>query len=515
MKQTRPIVFLFSVLLILLSYACQQPETKKDDTLQTKVEQKTYKLTTETPPGVAAPGRIETRFGTLNLFDGFPDSISSELLFENLDFQRAVQAYLLALPPLSQISMRNGLTQWGPANSTVLITEQLMNPKSLFLTGNDNTPYSIVWIDLSDGPIVVEIPPKVLGIIDNMWYHWVSDIGITGPDKGKGGKYLLIPPGYDGKIPPGYFVLHPETFGNLIFWRSFLIDGSPVPGVEAVKKYTRIYPLSEAGNPPTPTFVNISGKYFNTISPGDYRFWELLNEVVQKEPSESVDPLTLGFFQSIGIQKGKPFAPDARMKKILTEAAATGDATARALTYRFRDKDAYFYENSAWRTVFMGGYTFSENGALLLDSYASFFFYATGVTPAMAEKMVGKGSQYALAFVDSQNKPFDGSKTYRLHLPPNIPVKDFWSIMIYNNQTRSMLQTDQEFPSVSSQTQGIKINTDGSVDLYFGPDAPKGEENNWIQTIPGKGYSVALRLYGPTEPWFNKTWRPGEIELVK
>jgi hypothetical protein len=505
-------IFLAALLLVFAN-SCKQPEQKKEQAKQA-VPETNYKMTTATPPGIAAPDKIETRFGTLNLFDGFPDKASSELLFDNLDFQRAVQAYLLALPPLSQISMRAGLTKWGPANSTVLITEQLMNPKSLFLTGNNNTPYSIVWIDLSNGPIVVEIPPKVLGIIDNMWYHWVSDVGITGPDKGEGGKYLLIPPGYDGKIPNGYFVLHPETFGNLIFWRSFLVDGSPVPGVESVKAHTRIYPLSEAGNPPTPTFVNISGQYFNTISPGDYHFWELLNEVVQKEPAESMDPVTLGFFQSVGIQKGKPFAPDARMKKILTEAAATGDATARAITYRFRDKEAYFYENSAWRTVFMGGYTFSENGALLLDSKASFFFYATGVTPAMAEKMIGKGSQYALAFVDSQDKAFDGSETYKLHLPANIPVKDFWSIMIYSNQTRSMLQTDQEFPSVSSQTKGIKTNTDGSVDVYFGPVAPAGEENNWIQTIPGKGYSVALRLYGPTEPWFDKTWRPGEIELA-
>jgi hypothetical protein len=325
---------------------------------------------------------------------------------------------------------------------------------------------------------------------------------------------LLIPPDYEGKIPSGYFVLHPKTFGNLIFWRSFLVDGSPAPGVESVKAHTRVYPLSEAKNPPTPKFVNISGEYFSTISPGDYSFWELLNQVVQSESLESMNPVTLGFFQSIGIQKGKEFAPDARMKKILTEAAAVGDATARALTYRFRGKEAYFYENSAWRTVFIGGYQFSEDNALLLDSYASFFFYATGVTPAMAEKMVGKGSQYALAFVDSQNNAFDGNKTYKLHLPANVPVKDFWSIMVYSNQTRSMLQTNQTSPSVSSQTEGIKTNADGSVDVYFGPVAPEGQENNWIQTIPNKGYSVALRLYGPLEPWFEKTWRPGEIELM-
>jgi hypothetical protein len=260
-------------------------------------------------------------------------------------------------------------------------------------------------------------------------------------------------------------------------------------------------------------FVDISGKAFNTIGPGDYSLFEFVNRVIQDEPIDALDPDTLGLFAAIGIEKGKPFAPDARLKKILTEAAAVGDATARSVTYRSRMKDAYFYPNSAWVTPFIGGsYKFEQDGAVNLDAKNMFFFYATGVTPAMTMKMVGEGSQYAGAFVDAKGNPLDGSKTYRLHMPPNIPAKDFWSFTLYDNQTRSMLQTDQQSPAVGSLTKGLLVNADGSVDVYFGPKAPSGKEANWVQTIPGKGWNTLLRLYGPLEPWFNKTWRPGEIE---
>jgi len=205
------------------------------------------------------------------------------------------------------------------------------------------------------------------------------------------------------------------------------------------------------------------------------------------------------------------------MKKILTDAVAIGNATARASAFKSRQKEAYLYPNSAWFTVFIGGsYEFlSQPGVRDLDARVHFIYYATGVTPAMAFKLVGLGSQYAAATTDSEGKPLDGGKTYKIHLPPNIPAKDFWSFVVYDNQTRSMLQTDQQFPSIGSQKKGVVINPDTSVDVYFGPTAPAGHESNWVQTVPGKGWNVILRLYGPLEQWFDKTWKPGEFELVK
>lgn len=473
-----------------------------------------FKMTTETPPGIAMPDTLETRLGTLRFFDGFPDDASVEKLYDNLDFQRAVQAYLLGLAPVNQLANRKGMLEVGPVNTTVPIFETMMNARSIFLTPNNNTPYTWFWLDLRSGPLVLEVPPRVLGLIDDMWYQFVTDLGMVGPDKGEGGKYLLLPPGYQGEIPPGHFVAKCSTNSIWAAWRTFLENGDPKPGVDRVKKFTKIYPLSQAGNPPTLNFVDVSGRDFCTVGPAGYPFWEYLNQVVQEEPTESVSPVTLGFWASIGIEKGKPFAPDARMKRILTEAAEVGDATARAMTYRMRLKEAYFYPESAWRSGFLGGYEFKHNGALILDAYASFFFYATGVTPAMDSKTVGQGSQYMAAFVDSKGNPLDGGKNYRLRLPPNIPVANFWSVILYDNQTRSMLQTDQHWPAISSQTKGLQVNPDTSVDIYFGPSAPAGKESNWVQTIPGRGWNTLLRLYGPLQPWFDKTWRPGEIELV-
>jgi hypothetical protein len=476
----------------------------------------TYKMTTPIPAGIEVSDKVETRLGALHFEGGCPDKATTDKLYDNLDFQHAVQAYLLGLPPVNQLANRKAILQEGPANRTVPIWEQMVDSRTVELTANDNTPYTWFWLDLRNGPLVLEVSPKVLGLIDDMWYHWSGDLGITGPDRGRGGKYLLLPPGYKGEVPEGYHVMRPATYSIWAAWRSFLVNGDPKPGVDEVKKATKIYPLSQADNPPALNFVNMSGKPFCMVGPADYPFWEMLNQVVQEEPTDTIDATTLGFWAAIGIEKGKPFAPDERMKKILTEAAAVGDATARAIAYRMREKEGYFFDNANWRLAFVGGYRFEwQPGVANLNAAAMFFFLATGVTPAMDTKIIGEGSTYPWTAVDANKNPLDGGKNYKLHLPPHIPVKTFWSVIVYSDQTRSMVQTDQQFPSVSSQKKDLLVNDDGSVDVYFGPKPPSGKEPNWVQTIPGQSWFTILRLYGPLEPWFKQTWRPGEIELVK
>ncbi|QRI77692.1 MULTISPECIES: DUF1254 domain-containing protein [Rhodococcus] len=476
----------------------------------------TYKMVTDIPPSITTPNSVETRLGTLRFFDGLPDEATVQTVYDNLDFQRAVQAFLTALPAASLSATRAGIRTFGPDNQTMLITESLMDSHTLLLTANTETIYTIGWLDTKAGPLVIEVPPRALGMIDDFWQRYVGDVGNAGPDRGQGGKYLLLPPDYSGDVPAGYFVLRSRTYGNLLGVRAFIVGGGDVrAAADSVKSQLRIYPLAEAADPPATSFVNISGALFNTIHANDVTFFDEVVPVVQEEPLEATDPEVRGLLAAIGIRKGTPFAPDDRMRSILAEGAAVGNATARALVFSARNQDAYHYPDSAWQLVWIGNdYQFSPGGVLDLDARALFYYMGLGISPAMAVKMVGIGSQYGMAYHDGAGQYLNGGKNYRLRLPGPIPAKDFWSIVVYDPQTRTMLQTDQQFPSLSSQKPDIAVNPDAAVDIYFGPEAPAGQEANWIQTIPGKGWFVALRLYGPLEPWFDKAWRPGEIELV-
>jgi len=477
---------------------------------------KQYKMTTDIPAGIITPDRVETRLGTLKFFDGFPDEATVQTVYDNLDFQRGVEAYLTYLPGAQAYALREGLRSVGVNdNQTVGIFETMMDAKSLVSAPNCESIYCFMWLDLKDGPLVLESPPNVLGFVNDFWFDYVGDVGKAGPDHGKGGKYLLLPPDFTGEVPDGYFVFRSATYGNLYFWRGFQVGGDPRPTVEAIKKFAKVYPLAQAKNPPPLKFINLSGQAFNAIAANDFTFFEDINQIVQEEPNSATNPDNLGLLAAIGILKGKPFSPDARMREILTEAVAVGNATARAILFKSRIKEYFYYPDSAWRTFFIGGsHEFLQDGVRLLDARTAWFYGGWGITPAMALKMVGVGSQYACALVDSEGKLLDGSKTYKVHLPPEIPAKDFWSLVVYDNQTRSWLQTDQQFPSISSNTKDMVINPDSSVDIWFGPTAPMGYEANWLQTIPGKGWLTMFRLYGPLQSWFDKTWRLGEIEEI-
>ena len=476
------------------------------------------KMTTDIPASITAPDKVDTSIGTLNYFDGVPTGDTVTTVYDYLDRSRAVNVFLNSIPALSMYTLREGQAKVGCATSNqICIWDTLMDSTTTLLTGNTSTMYAVGFLDLEkDGPTVIDLPPRMLGVLDDMAFHYMTDLGVAGPDKGKGGKFLVLPPGYKGEVPEGYFVVPSKTSGVWVFMRGYLDKGLKAAS-ENIRNNLKVYPLAKASNPDKMEFINVSGKAMDTVLPNDYSAFEKLHALIQTEPADYLGPEAKGMMAAIGIEKGKPFNPDARMKKILVDAAAIGNAAARAISYFPRDPGNLIYgENSAWVMAYADkDTTFTTNGAYRLDPRILFHFGYIVVSPAMAVTVAGKGSDYGLAMLDSNKQVLDGSKTYKLHLPPNPPVKDFWAVTMYDTQTRSQLQTDQQFPTLGSQDKGIKKNADGSYDIYFAPKPPKGQESNWLQTIPGKSWWIGLRMYGPEQAWIDKTWRPGEIELVE
>jgi hypothetical protein len=473
------------------------------------------KYSPDVPAKITTPETVETRIGTLRFKDGAPDPATVELAYDQLDFGRGIDAFLAGMSATSVHAVCRGLEEAGiKLNQGIGIAEDLLDARSLFLTPNTTTVYVLTCVDLKDGPMVVRVPPRVLGTVDDADFRWVIDVGLTGPDKGAGGDYLLVPPGYKGTLPPkGYHVARPRTNRLLIFYRAFVEKGDIAAAVAGVKAKAAIFPLSQAAKPPASSFVNVSGVKFNTISANDFSFYEELNAVVQNEPADWVDPDTVGLYAAIGIRKGQPFAPDARMKKILTDSVAVANAIARSNLFASRDSQTRIYTDRQWLTPFVGGsYQFLDGAERLLNARAMFFYYATGITPAMSEAKPGTGSAYALTFRDATGSYLDGARSYKVTLPGPIPAKEFWAFTVYDNQTRSLLPTDQKPAGVDSSLPGIEKNPDGGATIWFGPKPPAGHEGSWVQTMPGKSYNVILRLYGPLEPWFNQTWRPGDFE---
>ena len=474
----------------------------------------------EIPDSVMTPDSVQSKYlGELEFFDGFPKKSTIEKSYAFLDLVHAVHLFELGMPTSSMYAMLNGHRQIGiKPNQSIGITEQLMDARSLWLTPNTTTPYIHAEVDVKDGPVVIEIGSPVIGILDNAWFEYVGDIGLGGPDKGKGGKYLVVGHEYKGDIPDGYFVLKTNTYRHWLLIRAVGKPGqSLIDMLSAFKKGFKMYPLSKAGNPPDNTFVNLSGKKYSTIHATDSEIYFELNEAIQYEPINSGNPEMLGLAASIGIQKSQSFKPDERMKTILDEAAKIGNAAFRSVMYKPRNKSAYFYPDRQWFSpLAAGSHEFlDENGARSLDDMVGFHFYATGVTPFMVTPKVGSGSVYEIGSTDKNGNPLDGGNTYTVTLPGPIPAKDFWSFMAYDNHTRSILETDQKSGGIDSMRKGLKVAEDGSVTIYFAPEAPKGQENNWVQTMPGKGFNVLLRLYGPLQPWFDKTWKPGDFTQVK
>ena len=510
----------------------------------------------EIPKDIPTKEKIKSKIGTLLMPNGYPTKETVAKLEDEMMYVNGVQTYVNTMQGISLWAMRKGFIEAGIKDNDFVVFPEMMDGNQLFLTANMDTYYYMSFIDLSNGPMVFESPVNALGVIDDMWFNWVTDFGIPGSDRGEGGKYLLVPDWYEGTLPDGgYYIRRCKTDHVWVAGRSFLVDNSPAKPIKDAEVLA-VYPYSPggqgtsvgdylAGNAklgPLSKYKNAklidgTGMTINTLPPSNYQHFVMLNDMIQAEPATGMDSDIGGLALAIGIEKGKPFNPDAKTIAILNEAVNVGNAYVRAGAVGALERfDFDYYGNSGWwNPLWVGGYTFTTppaeiksngdvvqseyKGALHLAARTSFLYAATGITPAMCMNLTGMGSQYLFNHVDKDGVPLDGGKTYKLILPKDIPVENFWSMTVYDMQTRSIIQTDQRSPRVGSQsfpTPAAEENSDGSVTVYYGPTKPAGvPASNWIQTNPDRGWFQLLRCYSPSKAFFDKSWRIGEVELVK
>jgi hypothetical protein len=459
---------------------------------------------------------IDTRIGKLDFELGVPTSETAARLFDEMDFQRAVQCYLWGLPTVGMEEAKEGIQQdTGVRNGDLAIFEGYRN-LSVFLTPNLVTTYILALIDLAkSGPVVIDFPAGMTaGALIDWWDRPITDMGIPGPDKGQGAKFLIVGPGQAAPQVDGYFVFRSRTFNTLLFYR--VLETDPAKS-NFLQTAVRIYPFSQRDNLPPMRVLKPKAEAEHRIQSHSrgLAYWERLAQALSLEPTEDRDRFFVAMLRALGIEKGKLFNPDERQKKILTEAALVGEAMAKASAFQKRMEEYRYRSDTRWEYLLSPSYAVEQDveNSTQFEERTALFYEGIGMSAGSVPKTPGIGQSYLSAYRDAKGHAFDGGKTYRLHVLPNVPVNQFWSVTLYDIETRCLIQNKEQIADISSRMD-LVINADGSVDLYFGPTAPKGMEKNWIPTVPGKAWFTYFRLYGPLEPFFDKTWCPGEIELV-
>jgi hypothetical protein len=462
---------------------------------------------------VVAQEKVDARIGTLTFESGYPSQEAVTKLYDEMDFQRACQAYIWGIPAVGMAEWRLAHRDIFKAKNGEMLSYLDFQEKLGILTPNYTTPYIATLIDLQEsGPFVVEIPPGLMaGMILDAWQRVLADLGVVGPNKGKGSKFLILPPGHAMVRPEGYYVV--QSPGRTVFAGVRLLDEDKEKAIRELIPGIKTYTWSPSGTGEVMSVRHAGDKAWSQMPPHGMAYWESLNKVVQSEPVMERDRLILAQLRFLGIEKGKPFAPDARQKKILEEAVVVGEAMAKANTSDKRVEPA-FWPGTNWKHALVVSTDQRKPGFDQLDERAAWFYEAVAISKAMLTETPGVGQRYIAAYKDRDSNWLSGGNTYRLRVPANPPAKGFWSVTAYDEGTRQMVVTPQGRPDISSRKEDLVKNSDGSVDVYFGPTAPAGKEANWVQTEPGKGWFTYFRFYGPTEPFFDKSWALPDFEKL-
>jgi hypothetical protein len=457
----------------------------------------------------------QTRLGPLTLENGYPTPSTAAKLNDEMDFQRATQAYIWALPAVGFKALYDAQAKTlGTPNGGVLLFQTLQD-KAGMLTPNITTLYAFSFWDLSkQGPLVVEVPAGATagGVLD-IWQQPITDMGQTGPDKGAGGKYLILPPGSEKIEAPGYQVV--QSPSNQIWFGTRGLDPDKAVAETTVRQH-RLYSWNDRANPPPTPYSVVGGRAWTSAQPSDLNYWRLLSELYANEPVAPRDRMMFGMLEPLGVTPGRPFNPDARQAKILADAAQVGELMARTIAFNKRYAGSIVYPGKHWEyaVLFDLNQEAPAKDRVQFDQRGSWFYEAIGMSVGMQGRTVGFGQVYLETSKDKAGHWLDGGKTYKFHVDANPPVKQFWSITLYDNITRGPLITDQGAADLSSRKPDLVKNADGSVDVYFGPTKPAAAPN-WIKTTPGKGWFPYFRLYGPTQVYFDKTWQLNDIEEIR
>lgn len=463
-----------------------------------------------------ASSSLVSESGTQIKLDGeLPSKESIPALFDEMDFQQATQCYLWGLPIVAFAEWQQQHYKTFKASSNDLVLYNSYDDRLGILTANATTPYIMTFIDLAaNGPTVIEMPAgHTAGGLADFWQREQAVIGEMGPDKGKGGKYILVPPTIKDFKADGYFIVPCNTVNMFFGFRAL----DPDPKIkETLLKEVKIYPYAQRANPePTKVVSPPAGKKWLGIQPAGIKYWERLHAILQNEPVEERDRFFMAWLRNLGIEKGKAFVPDERQKKILIAAAEKGQQMAMVNSFSKRFADIKHWPDKKWDYVLI-----MKDPSQHADNYdefferSSYFYEAVTYSKAMITKIPNVGQAYLGSYYDNEGNWLDGGKNYTLNIPANPPAVNFWSITIYDSATRCLIDNPQKNADLSSRKDLIK-NKDGSVDLYFGPKAPAGKEKNWVQTLPGKHWFTYMRFYGPTTAYFDKSWKMDDIKEVK